>query len=174
MDWPLDWPPAPEGYFRITINQQALAKEFVANRLSSSNETNIVQALNDVFGNKGKATLSKYKSTNILHASSGVVGVSSATIFFLPNFDSGQQLLSVQLIAIGSHSTNDSYSINWVWPDYTTWYSAQVVARDAEIAGVSNPNSEQGKAKIAQINANYIKKFGTEELVNRKIYTLQK
>lgn len=170
--WPLAWPPAPIGFYQATPKRQKQAKTFVQTENSGATATNISQALNVVFGTGRKATPSNYQSINILHSSAGKKGTNaSVTIFYQQNTDGGT-LVSIQIIAIGSHSTDTSYTIDWVWAEYTTWYADQTTKKNAAISGVQNPTSQQGKAQIKAIDTKYETIMGTEEIVKGTVYTL--
>jgi hypothetical protein len=170
--WPLEWPPAPVGFYQATLIRQNQAKEFVKTKNSVATITNITQALNVVFGSGGKATPSNYNTLNVLHASAGKKGTNaSATIFYQQNADESN-IISIQIIAIGAHSGDTSYTIDWVWDDYTSWYNDEETKKAADIASIPAPNSQQGKAQKAAIVTKYQGIMGTQELKQGVIYTL--
>ncbi|MFB6457941.1 hypothetical protein ACE38W_21905 [Chitinophaga sp. Hz27] len=85
---------------------QAQAESYLGNLITADRIANLKQALNDVTGGKGKPT-GKYKFNNfpVLHASSGVIGVKSVSLFF---YDNGG---NHHIFAMGEHVAASSYKL---------------------------------------------------------------
>lgn len=85
---------------------QAQAESYLGNLIESNRIANLKQALNDVTGGKGKPTGSyTFNTHNVLHASSGVTGVKSVSLFFYDN--AGDHYI----IAMGEHATSNTYKL---------------------------------------------------------------
>lgn len=94
---------------------QEQAKNYLGNILGAnagSRLTNLSQALNQAFGDQGKSngTLT-YQGRQTMHASAGVVGVSSVTLFYYA------QGSTLYLFAMGEHSSSNSYKVSDFGPN---------------------------------------------------------
>lgn len=85
---------------------QAQAESYLGNLIDANRMANLKQSLNDVTGGKGKATGKYTFNTHaVLHASSGVMGVKSVSLFF---YDQGGDHY---IIAMGEHTASDTYKL---------------------------------------------------------------
>jgi len=85
---------------------QAQTEKYLGNLLHSDRQSNLKQSLNDVYSNKGKATGSyKFAGFPVLHASSGVLGVKSVSLFFYDN--EGDHYI----MAMGEHTGASTYKL---------------------------------------------------------------
>lgn len=94
---------------QTTPMSQATAQTYLGNLLGkhSPRLTNLSQALNQAFNDQGKACGSlTYNSHAPKHASAGVIGVSSVTLFY---YVTGTTLYC---FAMGEHKGSDSYKIS--------------------------------------------------------------
>lgn len=89
-----------------TPMNQAQTEIYLGKLLNPDRQANLKQSLNDVYGNKGKATGSyRFGGFPVLHASSGVVGVKSVSLFF---YDNGG---NHYIIAMGEHTGASTYKL---------------------------------------------------------------
>lgn len=97
------------GTKKITSDSAMKAAIKGAGKLPTTAEKYIAQAVNDLWGGKGKATPSM--GSGMLHASAGKAAVkdNSCTIFFTRTMEDSRQTVTV--VAVGSHVTNASYTI---------------------------------------------------------------
>lgn len=85
---------------------QAQAESYLGNLIEPNRMANLKQALNDVTSGKGKATGNyTFNTHKVLHASSGVTGVKSVSLFFYDN--AGDHYI----IAMGEHVTSNTYKL---------------------------------------------------------------
>lgn len=85
---------------------QAQAEKYLGNLIDANRLANLKQSLNDVTGGKGKATGSyRFNGHAVLHASSGVQGVKSVSLFF---YDNGGDHY---IIAMGEHTGASTYKL---------------------------------------------------------------
>lgn len=85
---------------------QAQAESYLGNLIEKNRIANLKQSLNDVTGEKGKATGDyKFNSHPVLHASSGVIGVKSVSLFFYEDNEDHY------IIAMGEHTGPSSYKL---------------------------------------------------------------
>lgn len=99
-------PGKPSG--NTTPMDQATAKTYLGNLVGDGSRlTNLSQALNQAFNGQGKANgvSLMYDGKQTKHASAGVAGVSSVTLFY---YESGMILY---LFAMGQHKGGSSYTI---------------------------------------------------------------
>ena len=86
---------------------QAQAESYLGNLINKDRVANLKQALNDVADGKGKATGNrKYNNIPVLHASSGITGVKSVSLFFYDNNKDHY------IVAMGEHVTSNSYKLS--------------------------------------------------------------
>lgn len=85
---------------------QAQAEKYLGNLIEANRIANLKQSLNDVTGGKGKPT-GNYTFNNqpVLHASSGVQGVKSVSLFF---YNQGGDHY---IIAMGEHTADSTYKL---------------------------------------------------------------
>ena len=94
-----------DGEGETTGMLQAQAEKYLGNLLTPDRVANLKQAMNDVFGGRGKASGAyKFATQPVLHASSGNMQ-KSVTLFF---YMSGA---NAKIFAMGQHKTSSSYSI---------------------------------------------------------------
>lgn len=85
---------------------QAQAENYLGNLIGANRVANLKQSLNDVTGGKGKPTGNYIFNTHpVLHASSGVQGVKSVSLFF---YDNGGDHY---IIAMGEHTGASTYKL---------------------------------------------------------------
>lgn len=86
---------------------QAQAESYLGNLIEANRLANLKQALNDVANGKGKATGNrKFNNIPVLHASSGVMGVKSLSLFF---YDNNRDHY---IVAMGKHVAASSYTLS--------------------------------------------------------------
>lgn len=89
-----------------TPMDQAQTEKYLGNLLDANRIANLKQALNDVTSGKGKATgRYTYNTHAVLHASSGVTGVKSVSLFFY------DQAGDHYIIAMGEHTAATTYKL---------------------------------------------------------------
>lgn len=94
-----------DGEGETTAMMQAQAEKYLANLLTPDRVANLKQAMNDVFGGRGKASgAHTFAGQPVLHASSGNMQ-KSVTLFF---YMSG---VNAKIFAMGQHKTSSSYSV---------------------------------------------------------------
>jgi hypothetical protein len=93
-----------DGELTGPLSQQR-TESFLGNLIDKNRLANLKQALNDVFGGKGKAT-GPYRQDDqaVLHASSGN-GEKSVTVFY---YISGQEAI---VFAMGEHTGSNTYKV---------------------------------------------------------------
>ena len=98
---------------QTTKMPQAVAQTYLAKLVGKGSRlTNLSQALNQAFNDQGKSCGSlKYDGKATLHASAGVAGVSSVTLFYY------EQSTVLYLFAMGQHKGSSSYEICDFGPD---------------------------------------------------------
>lgn len=85
--------------------QQAQAEKYLGNLIEANRLANLKQSLNDITGGGGKATGSyKFNNQPVLHASSGVIGVKSVSLFFYRTDYN-------YIIAMGEHTSSKTYKL---------------------------------------------------------------
>ena len=94
---------------KITSDSAMKAAIKGAGKLPTTAEKYIPQAVNDLWAGRGKATPTI--GAGVLHASAGKAAVkdNSCTIFFTRTLADGKETVTV--LAVGSHVTNNSYTI---------------------------------------------------------------
>ena len=100
---------AQYGGGQTSAMSQAVAQTYLANLLGKGSPrlTNLSQAMNQAFNDQGKACGAlRYNNQAPLHASAGVVGVSSVTLFYYT------QGATLYLFAMGEHKGPSSYKIS--------------------------------------------------------------
>jgi len=87
---------------------QATALTYLGNLVGKGSRlTNLSQALNQAFNDQGKSCGNHiYEGHAPKHASAGVAGVSSVTLFYYP------QGITLYCFAMGEHKGSDSYKIS--------------------------------------------------------------
>ncbi|OJV51449.1 MAG: hypothetical protein BGO31_09135 [Bacteroidetes bacterium 43-16] len=86
--------------------EQAQAEKYLGNLINDNRIANLKQSLNDVTGDKGKATGSYvFDGHAVLHASSGVEEVKSVSLFFYDQDDDHY------IIAMGEHTAAKTYKL---------------------------------------------------------------
>ena len=106
-----------------TTMPQIIAQKYLANLVGPGTRlTNLSQAMNQAFNDQGKSngTL-QYNGNQTKHASAGVVGVSSVTLFY---YERGTVLY---LFAMGQHKGGSSYQISDFGPATGTFASGKTV-----------------------------------------------
>lgn len=135
-NWPLTlaWPKAPTGFFRP--DQQPQATSFVSEHAKKASESNPKKVVNKAFNpTLGTGISSYYNSSDIKHESAGAIGSpESATLFYQRVMD-GNTILSIQIIGVGAHKTNQTYEVFWVWDTYTEWYDENFTEWGKQIKG---------------------------------------
>lgn len=85
---------------------QAQAEVYLGKLITANRVANLKQSLNDVTGNKAKATGDYTFNTHpVLHASSGITGVKSVSLFLY------KQASLFYIIAMGEHVSSKSYKL---------------------------------------------------------------
>ena len=116
--------PAAGGGQTLPLHQEQ-AKKYLANILGSNagtRLTNLSQALNQAFGGSGKACGAlQFNGNAPLHASAGVVGVSSVTVFYYETAG------TLYCFAMGEHVSSSSYKISDFGPNNGSFKSGTTV-----------------------------------------------
>lgn len=95
-----------DGQGETTAMLQPQVESYLGNLLLADRLANLKQALNDVFGGRGKASGGHlFEGSPVLHASSGNM-VKSVTLFFVM---SGA---TARIFAMGEHAGSSSYTIS--------------------------------------------------------------
>lgn len=91
-----------------TVMPQVVAQKYLANLVGPGTRlTNLSQALNQAFNDQGKSNGALlYDGKQTKHASAGVVGVSSVTLFYY------ERATVLYLFAMGQHRGGSSYLIS--------------------------------------------------------------
>ena len=85
---------------------QAQAQNYLRDLIEKNRFANLSQSLNDVVDGKGKATGDyTFNDQPVLHASSGIPGVKSVSLFFFEEED------IIYIIAMGEHKTSTTYKL---------------------------------------------------------------
>lgn len=89
-----------------TPMDQIQAESYLGHLIEPNRMANLKQALNDVTSGKGKATGNyTFNTRPVLHASSGVTGVKSVSLFFY------DQSSDHYIIAMGEHTAATTYKL---------------------------------------------------------------
>jgi hypothetical protein len=138
--WPLDWPPAPQGYF--TASQTSQAAQWIVSKCNNGATLFSAQAvINKVMvGSTQKggwgATTSSLNNQMVYHASAGLEGQSGGvSIWFIATLTGSagnQSVQSFQIYAIGAHSNFKNSGCS------TTHYSSSYL-----ISAIVDTNSDQ-------------------------------
>lgn len=95
-----------DGEGETNAMMQAQAERYLGNLLTPDRVSNLKQAMNDVFGGRGKASgAHTFAGQPVLHASSGNMQ-KSVTLFF---YMSGT---NAKIFAMGQHKTSSSYEVS--------------------------------------------------------------
>jgi hypothetical protein len=96
-----------------TAMPQVVAQKYLANLIGPGTRlTNLSQAMNQAFNDQGKSNGALlYDGKQTKHASAGVVGVSSVTLFY------HERATVLYLFAMGQHKGGSSYLISDFGPD---------------------------------------------------------
>lgn len=99
-------------YFgKAKVGNPAALEAKVKGELPAPSKGNASQAVNDAVAGKGKDAAKA--GSGVKHASSGVKGVSSATVFFThEEVNKGLETI-LTIVGVGSHKGGSSYDIHW-------------------------------------------------------------
>lgn len=108
---------------QTTTMPQIVAQKYLAGLVGAGSRlTNLSQAMNQAFNDQGKSNGSLlYDGQQTMHASAGVVGVSSVTLFYY------ERATVLYLFAMGQHKGGSSYQISDFGPDTGTFASGKTV-----------------------------------------------
>jgi hypothetical protein len=108
---------------QTTTMPQVVAQSYLANLVGQGTRlTNLSQAMNQAFNDQGKPNGALlYDGMQTKHASAGVIGVSSVTLFY---YERGAVLY---LFAMGQHKGGSSYLISDFGPDTGDFKSGKTV-----------------------------------------------
>jgi hypothetical protein len=111
------------GSGETTVMPQVVAQKYLANLVGPGTRlTNLSQAMNQAFNDQGKSNGALlYDGKPTMHASAGVVGVSSVTLFYY------ERATMLYLFAMGQHRGGSSYVISDFGPDAGDFKSGKTI-----------------------------------------------
>jgi hypothetical protein len=106
-----------------TLMPQVVAQKYLAKLVGTGSRlTNLSQAMNQAFNDQGKSNGAlMYDGKQTMHASAGVIGVSSLTLFYY------ERATILYLFAMGQHKGGSSYLISDFGPTDGSFQSGKTV-----------------------------------------------